>query len=56
MPKMKPKISYEKLHTAAKDWANTKPLSKMRGRNTFNSNRKFPVKGGAKLSYAILSY
>lgn len=53
MPKMKPKISYEKLHTAAKDWANTKPLFKTRGRNTFNSNRKFPIKSGAKLSYAM---
>lgn len=31
MLKMKPKISYEKLHTAAKDWANTKRLSKIRG-------------------------
>jgi hypothetical protein len=56
MPKMKTKIFYEKLHAAAKDWANTKRLSKMRDRKTFNRNRKFPVKSGAKLSYAMHCY
>ena len=40
MLKVKPKMSYEKLHTAAKDWANTKRLARMKGRKTFNSNRK----------------
>ena len=29
---MKTKIFYEKLYAAAKDWANTKRLSKMRDR------------------------
>ena len=45
-----------KNYVLPKDWASTKCLSKMRGRKTFNRNRKFPVKSGAKLSYAIHSY